>query len=139
MQIIAYEEMYENEMTHPWYLATRRLMLKLLKNHLSKNSFILDAGCGTGGTMKFLKANGYKNLYGIDKSEIAVRYCKKRRLKWVKRGTIQKLPYEDNIFDAIVCMDVLYHKGVEPFKALKEFKRVLKGEGHLYLQEPAFK
>ena len=126
MKKIAYEEMFENEMTHPWYLATRKLMLNLLRKHLSKNSFILDAGCGTGGTMKFLKERGYKNLCGIDKSEIAIRYCMKRGLKGIKRGTIQKLPYKDNIFDAIVCMDVLYHKGVERKRALKEFNRVLK-------------
>lgn len=143
MKKIAYQEMFENEMTHPWYVATRELMVysfkKYLKNLKNKsNPKILDAGCGTGGTIKFLKEYGFKNIHGVDSSEIALSYCRKRGIKSLKRASVNKLPFENETFDAVVCLDVLYHKGVRGKSALFEFKRVLKRGGLLYLQEPAY-
>lgn len=139
MKKIAYREMFENEMTHAWYMGTRNLMVKILKkNHLSLKSIILDAGCGTGGTMKLLGGQGFNNLKGIDISQEAVRFCKKRGLKNVRVGSLHELPYEDLSFDTVICLDVLSQKGINVKKVLGEFGRVLKTGGLLYLQEPSY-
>lgn len=138
MKKIAYKEMFDNELSHSWYIATRELLVDNLKQHLSNNSKILDVGCGTGGTIVFLKKHGYKKIYGIDKSPIAVKYCKKRKLKNITIGDINSIKYPSNSFDAVICLDVLYHKGVHSQKALKEIKRVLKKDGIFYSQEPAY-
>lgn len=138
MKNIAYQQMYENEMSHAWYITTRRLMLGYLKRNLKKDAKILDAGCGTGGTIKYLANAGFKNVQGIDNSPEALKFCRKRGVRNVKPGSVNHLPFKNQTFDAVICLDVLYHKEVIPSKALAEFKQVLKTGGTLYLQEPAY-
>ena len=138
MKSIVYRKIYENELNHAWYIGTRNLLLKNLNSNIKKEAKILDAGCGTGGAIKFLNKNNFKNTYGIDFSDQSIKFCKLNKLKNISKGSVNKLPYKNNYFDAVICLDVLYHEGVEPKKALEEFYRVLKKGGLLYLQEPAF-
>lgn len=139
MKKIAYKEMYENEERHVWYQATRELMFSYLETNLKKNATILDAGCGTGGTITYINRRRIDwNIYGIDSSQTAINYCRRRMLKNILKGSLNRLPYKNNFFDAVICTDVLYHQGVNPELAIKEFRRVLKNEGLLYLQEPAY-
>ena len=137
MKKIAYQQMFDNELTHGWYLGTRAHLVKILKQNCKINSRILDAGAGTGGTVKLLKKAGFKNVTGVEKSDIAIDFARKRNITF-KKGDINKLPFKNDSFDVVICLDVLYHQGVEPAIALKEFARVLKKEGLLYLQEPAY-
>lgn len=137
MKKIAYMQMYENELNHGWYLGTRRHLVKTLKQYSQANSKILDAGAGTGGTIKLLEQAGFKNIIGIEKSDTAIGYAKQRGLS-VKKGDINKLRFEKDSFDIIICLDVLYHQGVDPVIAVKEFHRVLKKGELLYIQEPAY-
>lgn len=46
---------------------------------------------------------------------------------------IENITFGNNYFDSIICLDVLEHVQ-EPFKAVSEIKRVLKGGGRCYLQ-----
>lgn len=139
MKKIAYKEMYENEDSHAWYLSTRELMLSFLNSNLNDKAVILDAGCGTGGAILYMNSRhtGW-NIYGIDSSETAIKYCRQRKLKNILKGDLNSLPYKNNFFDAVICLDVLYHQGVNPESAIKDFSRVLKKDGLLYLQEPAY-
>lgn len=138
MKPIAYREMYENELSHAWYVATRKLMINFLKRYLKKNAKILDAGCGTGGTMIYLQRARFKNITGVDNSKEALKFTKKRGLTNIKLASVDSLPFAKNYFDAVICLDVLYHEGVDPKKAIFEFRRVLKPKGLLYLQEPSY-
>ncbi len=45
------------------------------------------------------------------------------------------LAFKDSSFDRIVCFEVLEHLS-SPFKALKEFRRVLKNDGDVILSVP---
>src|SRR3989344_994343 len=137
MQKNAYTEMYAQELTHGWYRGTREVLLAHLKK-LKPQAKILDAGCGTGGTMLFLKQNHFTNVFGVDQSPLALAYSKKRGLKSLRRGSITRLPFPKASFDAVICLDVLYHAGVNPSRAISEFYRVLKPTGLIYLQEPAY-
>lgn len=139
MKKIAYKEMYENEDRHAWYLATRELMFSFLEANLKKRATILDAGCGTGGTITYINRRRTDwNIYGIDSSQTAIKYCKRRMLKNILKGSLNRLPYKNNFFDAVICSDVLYHQGVNPKLAIQEFSRVFKKNGVLYVQEPAY-
>ncbi len=138
MKKIAYKEMYENEMSHAWYIATRKLMIKNITKYLKKDEKILDAGCGTGGTIQFLKKAGFSNIYGVDVNKDAIGYCQKRGIKNICIGNLNNLDFKRNSFDAVICLDVLYHKNINKSTALNQFNKVLKKGGILYLQEPAF-
>lgn len=137
MKKIAYKEMYDNEQTHAWYIASKKLMLNYLKKNLKKNAKILDAGCGTGGTLVKLKKVGFSHIIGIDISDDALKYSRQRNLK-VSKGDVNKIKLKSNIFDAVISLDVLYHKRVNIKSAIVEYYRVLKPNGILYIQEPAY-
>ena len=138
MEISEYRNIFENEETHFYYVGTHNAVLKLLKKYLHKKTGnrILDAGCGTGSLMKKLKIFG--NIYGIDISNEALKFARSNGLKQVRKGSVTNIPFKENQFNAVVSIDVLYHKAVKSdLKALKEFIRVLKPGGVLIIKNPA--
>lgn len=86
---------------------------------------ILDAGCGEGFTLQRLyELKIGKELEGIDASRIAIQTGKKLYPHLnIKIGDIYNLPYKNDSFDLITCMEVLEHLE-NPVKALKEIERV---------------
>src|SRR5579872_4398287 len=88
---------------------------------------VLDVGCGEGFVLSSFKANKIgKKLEGVDYSEQAVRVGKKLHPYLdLKKGNIYKLPYDDNSFDLVICIEVLEHLEY-PDRALKELMRVSK-------------
>lgn len=131
-----YEKMYKFEEEYWWFVGKRFLLDSFLKKYCKNNLKILDVGCGTGITMNTLSK--YGDVYGIDASSIAVDFCHKRGIKNIKLARIQALPYSNNEFDIITCLDVLYHKGVQDdTQAIKELYRVLKPNGYLFITDAA--
>lgn len=135
MQKTYYRDLYENQDDFWWYKGMRSITTAFLKKYLPKNDLkILDAGCGAGAALSYLSTFG--KTIGVDKSEEALKYARKRGR--VKKGDITNLPFKDNTFDLVFCHEVLYHRWVEDDKkAISEFHRVLKKGGLLLLQEPA--
>lgn len=135
-----YQNIFANHKTHWWYLGMRQITIALLDKHLSRkrNLKILDAGCGPGTAFSYLKR--YGQLIGVDASDEALRYARKHNQVKIVKASVSSLPFKDNSFDLVVCLDVLYHLWVKNInQALKEFNRVLKPGGFLFLREPAFK
>lgn len=134
MQRYLYKDLYNLEDRHWWHKAKRELVSYYLKqNFLSKNK-ILDVGCGTGKNIEAFSKFG--TVWGIDSSSQAISFCKKRGLKNVVRGNIEKIPFSNQSFNFVTALDVLEH--VDDQKALKEIHRVLKNEGFLIITIPAF-
>lgn len=126
---------YKVEVEHWWWRGRRNILKKFLSTKQNtKPNVILDAGCGTGSTIKFLSQYGV--TYGVDVSSVATAFCRKRGLKHIKTGDVSKLPYEDTFFDIVSCMDVLEHIEDDE-KAVKELFRILKPGGELILTIPA--
>jgi len=130
-----YDELYLLEEKHWWHLAKRDIGLRLLKKYLSKkNPQILDIGCGTGKNVEALGKLG--ETWGIDVSENAILYCKKRGLKKVKLAKAEATRFKNNSFDVIVLFDVLEH--VDDVKTIKEIFRILKPNGLVLITVPAY-
>ncbi len=106
------------------------------KYHISvlkkKNLKILDAGCGNGRNLLYLKNLGY-DVFGVDSSEFIIKKLKKKYPKLRNKFTISKLSelvYPENYFDVILCDAALYYCDLEEFKKnIFELKRVLKKKG----------
>ena len=76
---------------------------------------------------------------GIDLSPLALDYSRKRGLEWLSRGSVVALPFPANAFDLVTSFDVIYHRAVpDDVQALREFARVLRPGGHLYLRANAY-
>lgn len=92
----------------------------------------LDVGCGGGFSCEFMAKLGAV-VSGIDQSvkciKAAQEHADSSGLKIdYKYGFSEKLPYEDNTFDIVTCVDVLEHV-TDLQKTLMEINRVLKPQG----------
>ncbi len=133
-----YEKMYRYEDAYWWYVAKRNFIQTFLAfMRRVPRLAILDVGCGTGRNMQLL--SGYGTVTGIDVSEEAVRFCKKRKLKRVYLGNAEHIPYRDDRFDLVTLFDVLYHRHIRSdSQVLSECHRVLKRGGYLLVTDCAF-
>ncbi len=122
------------EKIHWWWRGRRTLLCGLIGN---RQKDILDVGCGTGETLVFLKEKGLaQNVYGVDKSPLAVKYARQRGLVNVREGLASKLPYKNESFDLVLFLDVLEHIK-DDVGAVKEAKRVLRPGGRVIVTSPA--
>lgn len=113
---------------------------EILKQVLSfPNTNILDLGCGNGNILKLLEEKTKSNLYGLDLSDNMIAEAKKRLNKnaVLTVGDSEKLPYENNKFDMIIC-NASFHHYPHPGLVLQEIKRVLKYNGVFILGDPTF-
>lgn len=135
-----YIKMAKVESSHWWYRNLHELVVGVLvKYNINKSSNILDAGCGTGGGIKFLKENGYNRIKGFDLSPHAVRACKEYGLNVVK-GNIKNIStvFSGEKFDVVISNDVLYFLEREDIKFfLKDCHKILEDKGIVILNLPA--
>ena len=131
-----YEAMYHVEDTLWWYVGMRRIGEAVLNGRLQPGMRILDAGCGTGGNLRWLTR--YGTAYGIDLAPEAMDFCRARNLTTVTRASVLDLPFPDRSFDLVTSFDVIYHLGVaDDVAALREIRRVLKPGGAALVRVPA--
>lgn len=100
--------------------AMRRRILAPLKTELSQipqqKIKLLDVACGTGRTLKFIRATLPKaSLYGIDMSQTYLRKANQLlseisgELPQLAQANGEELPYSDNYFHAVVSI-FLFHE-----------------------------
>jgi len=105
-----------------------------------KGKKVLDFCCGNG-EMVMLLANKGADAYGIDISPLSIENAKKdAAVKGLSEKThflvmdAEKLTFDPNTFDVVVCHGVLHHLDVK--KAFPEIARVLKPTGQVICVEP---
>lgn len=103
---------------------------------------VLDYGCGIGDLADDLLTAGI-SCEGIDYSPDSVEYINNRfskRSLWkgAKLAQSGKLPYQDNHFDVIVCIELIEHLLPEQREnVFSELRRILKPDtGRLFITAP---
>lgn len=99
-------------------------------------SAILDFGCGVGRTIRNFKSLQQTEVAGTDYNPKLIDWCKKNLnfANFSKNNLTGKLEYPDNKFDLIYLISVFTHLPEETQNFwLKEFKRILKPGGLLYI------
>ena len=131
--------MHDIEQSYWWFVGKQYLVktvLKRLSIKSVKKAPILDIGCGTGIILKILERFG--PAYGVELSWEAIRFLRRRDLNLIARSDAnQCLPFKNDTFSTIICLDVLEHLEND-FKLLKEMFRVCKPGGHVVVTVPAF-
>jgi SAM-dependent methyltransferase len=135
----AYREQFELEDAHWWFEGRRAVIRALLARAGIRGDGgglrVLDAGCGTGRNMLELGPLG--PVTGVDFSEQALEFCRRRGLDDVHRASLDALPFDPGSFDLIVATDVVEHL-VDDRAALAELRRVAAPGGRLLATVPAY-
>ena len=134
-----YQRLRDLEERHWWSIGMRAIAAGLLVRHLrdATGVRILDAGCGTGGTLTWLsRLAPSATVVGIDYSPFALAYCRHRGRGELAQASVTHLPFADGSFDVVVCADVIQHLPQDGSDriALREFHRVLRPGGGLFLR-----
>jgi SAM-dependent methyltransferase len=139
MEFREYEVMYRAESDHWWYRGLRSILFRQtgLDRPASRQWCILDAGCGTGGTLGALPQ--HRCTRGFDYAAAAIHFCRERGLQNVAQASILAMPFPDNTFDLVISNDVLSSLGDgKDGQGLREIYRVLKPGGRLFVNLPAY-
>ena len=110
-------------------------LFDFIKSYIGFESNILDIGCATGGFLKFLRGECYKNLYGVEPTSHYVDEAKKNKELIIKKGFAEKVPFGDEKFDFILSDQVIEHLS-NPSKLFIEANRLLKQNGYLCIGAP---
>lgn len=101
---------------------------------------LLDAGCGTGGLLARLAAAlPEAALVGLEIDAGAALLAREKSGALLAIGSVDRLPFAADSFDAVLSADVLCHRGVDEAQALAGFRRCLKPGGLLVLNLPAYR
>ena len=128
--------MLEVDEHHWWYRGRRSIVsAELLTLSLPDRARVLDAGCGSGRMLEELVA--YGEVSGVELDPDAAAAAAQRGICEVEVGRLEELPFEDDSFDLVTCLDVLEHVP-DDRQALAEMRRVTKPGGWLLLTVPAY-
>jgi SAM-dependent methyltransferase len=107
--------------------------------NLSKNSKILDLGCGPGYFLDEMKQRGYTDVTGVTLSPGDVKLCEDKG-HTIKRYDLSFIPQKDGYYDESVDFIFLRHAlehSPYPIFSLMEYNRILKQGGRIYIEVPA--
>jgi SAM-dependent methyltransferase len=111
---------------YPIYVEKMRLLEQFLAG-VSKDSRIVDLGCGEGVLVESLRQRGY-DIRGID-------LC--YQSDFVERGDITQTGLAANSVDLVLCLDVIEHLSfADQEQAVREIRRILKPGGMLVATIP---
>jgi len=100
---------------------------------------VLDAGCGYG-QWSIAFSEHAKTVTGVDISskriEVARYLSEDLTTVNFSVAPLNFLPFKDNSFDCIFCYSAIYYADIN--KVLKEFKRVLKNKGLIYISTNSY-
>jgi SAM-dependent methyltransferase len=134
-----YRIMFDLENSYWWFLGKQFLVknaLKTLGLDAAAGERILDLGCGTGIILKVLEDYGVS--YGVELSREAISFLRKRNLNRITCTDVNgRLPFKDNSFSLVTCLDVLEHLDRDRDLVVEMF-RVVKPGGYVFITVPAF-
>jgi SAM-dependent methyltransferase len=134
-QAPAYDRLRGLWLLSQWELraATRALAVR-------EGEAVLDAGCGTGRLMSiFARLQGLE-LAGADISLESLKLCREKldgigRKATLVQAPLRRLPFEDDTFHAVSCLEVAEHiPGAElRAKVYEELERVMRPGARLFI------
>jgi SAM-dependent methyltransferase len=133
-----FARLYEVEEEHWWSRGMREVAGGILSAHYrdARGLRVLDAGCGTGATLNWLRRYQPRMVIGVDIFRQPLRFCRTRGAALLSQSSVLALPFGDESFDLIVCNDVIQHlpgEGADEL-AFGEFYRALEPGGCLLVR-----
>jgi ubiquinone/menaquinone biosynthesis C-methylase UbiE len=127
----AYRERYRA--IKPGWTSSGDQLEAMVRSHLTRDSHVLDLGCGRGGVVELLWRD-VKLAAGLDPDSPSLAEHRVPGMP-VVRGVGESLPFTDESFDLIVCLWVFEHLN-DPAATLREARRILRPGGHFVFLTP---
>lgn len=122
-------EGFSPRVTLPKYLE------RVYSANIESSSVCLDLGCGDGLKSGPWVSENAASYLGADISSTAVAKARESGLSAEVIEDAASLPFDDNSFDVVICMEVMEHL-FRPDKAAVEIVRVLRPGGKLLATVP---
>jgi SAM-dependent methyltransferase len=125
---------------HHWWYRGRRAIIRAELERLplpdASIAQVLDAGCGSGRTLD--EVADYGTVSGIELNPDAAAIASGRDSGYdVRVGRLEELPWGDDTFDLITCLDVIEHTP-DDRATLASLRRVCKPGGWMIVTVPAY-
>ena len=124
-----------DENTSSYFSGPAKISCEDIRVYLENNTYekLLDIGCGTGWLINSLAKQRSAQYFGLDISENMLQRAKDKNIPNATFviGSSDDLPYEDEMFDIVTCVQSFHHYP-DSKKAMQEAYRVLK-KGGLYI------
>ncbi|HEX4949491.1 MAG TPA: class I SAM-dependent methyltransferase, partial [Blastocatellia bacterium] len=143
MQTEDYQYLYDLEAQFWWFVGMRDITASLLDPYLpqTQDRVILDAGCGTGGNLEWLRRYaGNGTIIGLDYVGTALQFCRQAGHDQLVQASATHLPFAAATFDLVTSFDVLVQipgAGADD-QALREMARVLRPGGLAFVRAAAY-
>lgn len=129
-----YNHLFQIEEQSFWFQHRNQCIEKVIQTYPSK--VLIDVGGGNGCVTWYLQEKGY-DVTLLEPSMQGCINAKKRGVKKIICGLMQKKSIKPNALESVCLFDVLEH--IEDDRAfLKNMHALLKANGRLYLTVPAF-
>ena len=125
-------ELERLEKVHWWYKARKYILSDWAKS-LSPQARILDLGSATGGNSFHLQNLGFQ-VTSVELSDYGYLRQKSKGLKVVKADACA-LPFNAEVFDAVICLDLLEHVKKD-YIVVDEIVRVAISGGKVLISVP---
>ena len=132
-----YRRISDAEQAHFWYRGMWATAAALLGERMHAHGRLLDAGCGTGGFLRFALAEGdFDRVAGTDVASAAIELARERVPEAeLSVAPLRQLPFPDASFELVVSNDVLQHvPESEVYESMLELRRVLAPGGAVLLR-----
>lgn len=110
--------------------------LKTIEERLGRKGQLLDIGCALGDFLEVSRDKLWRNSYGTEISDYAIKQCHKKGLKVYKLNLQKKQRiFPKNSLDVVTMQDVVEHLK-NPKQELREVYNLLKPGGLLFITTP---
>lgn len=143
MQTEDYESLAQLEAQFWWFVGMRAITATLLDplHRELRDRCILDAGCGTGGKLEWLRRYaGHGQIIGLDYVGTALQFCRQAGHENLVQASATHLPFAEATFDLVTSFDVLAQlpgAGADE-QAMREMYRVLRPGGIAFVRAAAY-
>jgi SAM-dependent methyltransferase len=143
MSALLRQEIYGEDIGQNSWLTANEYRAWLALLILTPEAQALEVACGSGGPALFLARETGARVTGIDIDEQGIAQANRMakeldlamRAHFQQADASQPLPFEDGVFDAIICIDAINHLS-DRLAVLREWRRLLKPGGRLLFTDP---
>jgi len=118
------------------YEIYKRRYLPMLREY-SKDSKIIEVGCGNGYVMQFFREQGFTNLYGIDISVEQIKEARGKGLNADVKNIFEFFRTNKEKYDVVLALDFVEHFSKDELPALfSGLNNLLNKDGVLIIHTP---